>query len=174
MAFYARPEDLFDQRLTQNGDGTGNDNANGNYSPGSPGVFSVNPQPSQVLEIFSFQFTLVCATEFGATDYGDGSSLVNGITVTIEDNSGVIHDMLGGQIITTNAGWQAFIDVDTIIERRLSTAAYTGEAVFLATYGRPIRLFGDLGHKFVITYKDDMTSRLTDQVASVAGVVVDN
>ena len=174
MAFYARPKDLFDQRLTENGDGTGNDNANSNYSPGSPGVFFVQPGEDQVLEIFSFQFTLVCDTEFGATDYGDGASLVNGITVTIEDGSGVIHDMLGGQIITTNAGWQTFIDVNTIIERRLSTAAYTGEAIFLATYGRPIRLFGELGHKFVITYKDDMTSRLTDQIASLAGVVVDH
>ena len=159
---------MFDQRLTEVGDGTGNSNANGIYTVGAPGEFFVQPPDGEYYDIFSFRYTFTSAGVFSATGYGDGAILTNGVKVTIENATTIIHDMLGG-VINTNAGWGTFIDIDTIIEKQNDPAALTGEAIFVATYGQPFRLFGSLNQKLVVTYQDDMDARLTNQICSVAG-----
>ena len=171
MAFYVRPKDLLDQLMTENGDGTGNASATAAYSPGIPGEFYIQPPLGEYYEIFSFRFTFTTATSFEATGYGDGASLLNGVKIFIDDGTTVVHDMLAGFTIKTNAAWGTFIDVDTIIENNNNPAALTGETIFIANYGQPIRLFGSQNHRFVVKYEDDMTSRVTEQICSIGGTV---
>lgn len=174
MAFYIRPQDALDQRLTENGDGTGNDSAIGAYSVGSPGVFYVQPAADLYYDLFELEFTFTTATPFEAGGYGIGVALTNGITITVEgktEESGsdvVIQDIINGTI-KTNAGWGVALDIDTLIETGNSPGVLTGKTLFVARYGKPLRLFGKFDQRLVITYQDDMSSRVTSQITSVSG-----
>ena len=170
MSFYIRSKDLLDQKFTVNGDGTGNENANGVYTPGAPGVFYVQPPTDKYYDLFEFEFTFVTASAFEASGYGTGAQLTNGIKLTLEDDSGVIHDLLDG-VITTNAGWGVVIDIDTLLDPGPNPGVLTGKALFVARFGKPIRIFGSKNQRIVMTYQDDMSIRVTDQVSAVSGEV---
>ena len=168
MAFYVRPSNLLDQKLTINGDGTGNDNATGVYTPGSPGFFYVQPSNDTYYDLFELEFTFTTTTAFEASGYGNGAALTNGITLTVDDDSGTIHDVLNGTVVT-NAGWGVVLDIDTLLEPGNNPGILTGKTLFVARFGKPIRLFGSLNQRIALTYQDDMSGRVTNQIASVAG-----
>jgi hypothetical protein len=170
MSFYIRGKDLLDQKFTVNGDGTGNENANGVYTPGAPGIFYIQPPVDTYYDLFEFEFTFVTSSAFEASGYGNGAQLTNGVKLTIEDDSGVVHDLLNG-VITTNAGWGVLIDIDTLLEPGVNPGVLTGKSLFVARFGKPVRIFGSKNQRIVITYQDDMSSRVTDQVAAISGEV---
>jgi hypothetical protein len=168
MAFYVRPSNLLDQKLTENGDGTGNDSAVGSYTPGAPGLFYAQPPSGTYYDLFELELTFTTATGFEASQYGNGAVLTNGITITVDDDTQTIHDILNGAI-TTNAGWGVVLDIDTLIEPGNSSGILTGKTLFVARFGKPIRLIGSLNHRIVVSYQDDMSTRVTAQIVSVAG-----
>lgn len=168
MGFYVRPSNLLDQKLTINGDGTGNDNATGIYSPGSPGLFYAQPESGIYYDLFELEFTFTTSTAFEASGYGNGAALTNGIKLTVDDDTTTIHDILNG-VINTNAGWGVVLDIDTLLEPGNSPGVLTGKTLFVARFGKPIRLTGSLNQRITIAYQDDMSTRVTSQVTSVAG-----
>ena len=94
---------MINRYLDTNGDGTGTQQANGDYS--------VTPE--------DFKFTAVNVTElarvivfiedtsgFGADDYGDiAGGLTNGIEIKVYRNDSTVDDLLDGITIKNNAGW---------------------------------------------------------------------
>lgn len=169
MSPFVRPRDILAQRLTENGDGTGNANANQDYSGGSLTKFFVQPANDQSFELHTFGIIIRTATAFEAGEYGDGAELEEGISLTIEDDTGIIHDFLAGDKIRVNAGWGIILLIDSIISSPNSPALLTGSDAFRATVGDPIRIVGSLNQRIVITLNDNMTTRLTDQEFAVTG-----
>lgn len=169
MSSFVRPRDLLAQRFTVNGDGTGNSNANQDYSGGSLTKFFVQPVLGDVYELYTFGMIIKTATAFEAGEYGDGVELLVGVSMTIEDDTGVIHDFLDGGKIKSNGGWGIVLDVDPIIASPNSPASLTGMDVFKITSGDPVRIVGKLKQRIVITLNDNMSTRVTDQEFAVTG-----
>lgn len=175
MQPYIRPMDILDHKCTVDGTPGGDADATGNYSGGGLGEtkFFVEPGPTETFELYSFNLIMTTATAYEAGEYGDGAALATGISLTLEgepgDDDKLLHDLLGGGAITTNAAWGVVLNIDSVIQSPNSPALMTGTDNFVASIGAPVRIVGALNQRFVVTLNDDMTSILTGQQFSVSG-----
>lgn len=145
--------------LDTNGDGSGTENANGDYSS-TPGVFYFQNVNRGAL-INRMNVSVYDTKGIEAEEYGNlGSALGNGIRVQVtdsDDNEIVAVD--GGLAITFNAGW-AFNNYDVSLVDFGNT---TNEAVLCrwSFYKSGLPLMIPAGYKFKVTCNDDLQGLIT-------------
>ena len=151
MAF--GPEDAIYRFLDTNGNGTGTQNAVGDYSV-TPDEFYY--QADHECSIFRLVIHIEDTTGFQAQDYGNiTSGLANGYSLETKDIGGTqTLDLCDGQVIKTNAEIGRFCyDVD------LKTWGAGNEVLqarwTFAKAGRPLHL--QAGERLSITFNDDFT-----------------
>ena len=101
------------QFLSTNGDGSGDINANGDYSV-TPGEFYISPPPYHKAVLERMILEIEDTNGFASTDYGNiTGALPNGVRIQALKGGVVQCEYDGGQPITTNAGWSTIMyDVD--------------------------------------------------------------
>ena len=100
-----QPQEKLYQCLTDIGDGTGVNNAVGNYSSDMFEIFIANAE--RAIQISTIMVGIRDVGNFRQDRYGAMSALTNGIRVKIKDDLGAtLLDMTSGIPIRTNGGWQ--------------------------------------------------------------------
>lgn len=144
------------QFLTINGDGTGNNNANGDYSV-TPATFFIQPASDEIMIIHELYIHLVNSGAFPATVYASlGAALTNGVDILltndrssglsilpekIKTNDDFMHFGLGGfQLVNFSGG------IDAI-----------GASFKSSSFGMPITLVGSKSHKIEVILNDNLT-----------------
>jgi hypothetical protein len=97
----------FTQYADEDGDGTGNNNANGDYSGANAEEFFIQPGPDQIILVNRAIIFIEDDGGFRADHYGVlGAALANGIMVQLQTKTGgVITDYTDGFPIKANADW---------------------------------------------------------------------
>ena len=148
----------------------GSANVTGDYSTTAK-KFYVNPSLSQNYILYSFFMNLAVAGDIAAYGYGDGLELTNGINITIEDADGtILTQVLSSIPIKTNVDWGRFVDFDNTIDKGTGNAQLTGDTLFVAEYGLPLKLFGALGHRLVLTFNDNFSATGNEMLIHYFGV----
>lgn len=143
--------------LDENGNGSGNKNANGNYA-GSPTRFFIQPPAD---EVFFLNRMIVLLEDGGSIDaggWGNGAALTNGVECDLRDPiNDILTDLFDGLPLLTNAGWAQFCyDV-----RSTDFGAgnnYLGVRWTFTKSGRPLVLRGSKQESFGITFNDNVTN----------------
>lgn len=154
--------------LDTNGDGTGDKNANGDYSV-TEGIFYIKPPVGEVYEIHRIIASIEDTAGMQAQEFGNlGAPLTNGLVLRLSDDTGVLADITDGLPVKTNAQFgQISYDVE------LKTWG-SGNELLLVRFtfeksGQPIILRGDLGEKIEVVCNDNL-SGLLSQYFSVQGL----
>jgi len=141
--------------FSENGDGTGVTNANGNYSA-LPLSLKIAPPESQNYKIGRIMIELVGTGNFKIDEYGNGPPLDNGIVATVENPSGVLYTLTAFPIQTT-MDWAGHCYDLTILglpgNVQCASVAWSFEH-----YGTTVRLRGDDGHFMRLLFQDDLTA----------------
>ncbi len=152
------------QYLDTDGDGTGTNNAIGDYT--TPDDFYMQPAAGEDVLVARLIVHIADAT-IKAGDYGALSALSNGVDLTVVLD-GTTFNLDGGVAVTTNAGWGSLcFDV----EQKSWSASPTQESLvirytfdkFFHDQARPasakdgILLQGHRDDKLVITLSDNLT-----------------
>lgn len=95
------------QNVSSVGDGTGVINLIG----AAPAAYTVTPGAGEKIRLKRLNMLQIDANFNNATGYGAGSALTNGITITVENGSGVIKDYTPEPIKTTYE-WALLAGVD--------------------------------------------------------------
>lgn len=137
-----------------NGDGTGSDNANGDYS-GAEEIFYIEPPAGEIWRVARMIVHIEDATAMWAARYGGEAALGTGVVVRVQDDSGTIIDLTDAIPVKTNAQWAAMcFDVDV-------KAWGTGTELLAVRWtftkaGQFIRLDGDSNERLEIVLNDDL------------------
>jgi hypothetical protein len=103
------PADTILQFLTPNGDGTGTNQATGDYTvaTGTPTRFYIEVPAGQSYDLHVLYVSISDDNGMLASEYGNlNTVLANGITLDVRDeNDTVILDMMAGHPVTTNGEW---------------------------------------------------------------------
>lgn len=148
--------------LDINGDGSGNENANGNYSV-TPETFYIQPPEGEIYEIHRLVISIEDTNNFQAEEYGDlGSALTNGIQVRLQDDSGTISDYTNGSKVKTNAQWGGLCyDVD-VKSWGAGNELLVARITFVKA-GQPILLRGDHNERLEIVLSDNLSGLISHQ-----------
>jgi len=165
------PTFTFIQMMTPSGDGSGNVNMNGNFSPGAPGFFFVECPPGFGIVIQNINIIIVDDGDFSIDGFGKASAaLINGIEIEQRFN-GVVRLPLSGFRFRRNYEWLAAAQFD--IDVSLKDFWGSGRALairsnFAPDFGATIerRPTDYLG----IRLRDNLTF-LTAMIASVRGTI---
>lgn len=147
----------FFRYLDTNGDGTGDENAIGDYGT-TPDVFFIQPAEGQIMLLSRIIVFVEDAKGFLADIYGGSlaPALTNGITMKVVDDKGTQIDLTNGQPIKTNSQWsQICYDAQLIDWGAGSNDAMAVRFTF-AKSGSVIRLEGDKNERFEIGLSDSM------------------
>ena len=149
--------------LDTNGDGTGTENAIGNYSAGTGEIFFIQPAPG---EIFRIERMLVYLRgkkgDIKLDRYGKDSALTTGIRVRTQNDNGTIIDLTNGDTIKRFGGWmKVCFDVAA---PGVENVDYADQNIFGARWtfsraGYPIRLVGDNNERLEVVLNDNFTGR---------------
>lgn len=152
------------------GDGSGDKNANGNFS-GTPVEFKIVPT---VKEVFSIERMIVHISDtsidtaaYGATAAG---ALANGIEVKVMRKSEVLLDLTDGVPIKILAHWGR-VCYDTSPDRPGGDNQFITFRLTFAKSGIPIILSGEHGDRLVVILNDNFT-HLIDHRFHVQGSIV--
>lgn len=153
--------------LDENGDGTGNKDATGNYS-GAVTEFKITPPSDKVFRISRLIVAIRDGNGMSPQEYGNlGTSLSNGISMQIRDASGTVENITDDLPITTNAEW-AQLAFDSEISNYGSGNEYVRVRLTFANAGFPLRIDGTAGQYFAILLNDNL-SGLTQHRFAVEG-----
>ena len=149
------------------GDGSGDIEMLGDYSGGGIEEFFIAPTAGEVFVLHRMIIQICDAGIFPSSKYGFNVVLANGIRLEVQNQSGIIYDLLDGQPVKTNSQWErhsydVHIDAFTVGDNHL------GVNFVFAESGSAILLRGDRGEKLVCTLNDDY-SDLTGHVMKVHG-----
>ncbi len=151
------PQRILEYRfLDINGDGTGTDNAIGNYS-GAEEIFYIQPPAGTVYRIARMIVNIEDGPTMRAEHYGAlGTALAVGVVLRVSDDSGVIMDITDDIPVTTNAQWAAMcFDID-LKEWGAGDELLAVRWTFTKA-GQFIRLDGDNNERLEIVLNDDLT-----------------
>lgn len=152
------------QFLDENGDGTGNKQAVGDYTGGGlgPTKFFIKPAPGETFYIYRIIITL---SDSGALDsglYGNNIALSNGYE--IQKTNGVVvvdgGDFTGGISLKTNGQISEIMYDVTRLEFGSGDEYLTGRFSFDKA-GQPLELVGDDGDELAIVFSDDLSGLVT-------------
>ena len=141
------------------GDGSGVDNAIGDYSI-TPKSFKIAPA---VGETFSVERMIVYIRDTGSFDadkYGNNITLTNGITIRVKTDIGgadTTHwDVTDNLPIKSNSGWKRLMHDELVSAYGIGDESVTYRYTF-ARDGSPIILEGDNGDELQIILNDNFT-----------------
>lgn len=143
------------RHLDTNGDGSGDVNANGDYSAVAK-RFYIQPPAGERFDIYRVVGMIEDTQGFRAENYGHlPDPLENGIIIRVQDDDGTKVDITDGRPIKRNADWGSrCYDVD------LKTWGVGNEyLVFRWTFercGSPEFLNGDLNERLEMVFNDDL------------------
>ena len=147
--------DLFNLHLDTNGDGTGNKNANGNYSAVET-RFTRAPGAGKILRIHKLIVAIEDSLGFSTSKYGNIAALTAGIGVEITGDNRDTIDLLDGLQIKSNGDW-AHNSFDVTLKEW-----GTGDELLVVRwdfgkFGAPIRLIGSSNDAFEVILNDNLT-----------------
>lgn len=146
------------QHLDINGDGTGNNNAIGDYS-GAEEIFYFQPAPGTIARI-TRMIVLVRGpkTSFYTDSYGSVGELTNGVTVRVQDDLGTVVPLTNGIPIKTNGNWGHFcFDAEVYPSSVGNNDTYLRVRWTFEKAGYPLRLVGDNNERLEVVLNDDFT-----------------
>ncbi len=152
-----------DKTLDENGDGTGNRSAIGNYSLISPGIFFIQPPPNEIYVINTIIITILDNGTQNYNDYGSiGGGLSNGILVDISDDTGIVRDLTSGLPLINNFRL-------TVSSSEYRAVNYDGgidafQGIWNLNINQaPIKLYGDQGTRLNVTCRDNLSTLVGHQ-----------
>ena len=152
------------------GDGSGDKNANGDFS-GAPVEFKIVPTAKEVFSIermiVHVRDTSIDTAAYGATVAG---ALVNGIEMKVMRKSEVLLNLTDGVPIKVLGHWSR-VCYDTSPDRAGGDNQFIAFRLTFAKSGIPIILSGEHGDRLVVILNDDF-SHLIDHRFHVQGVQV--
>lgn len=148
--------DLIQRFLDTNGDGTGDVNANGNYS-GAEEIFYIQPPPGEVFYIYRMMVAIRDSGGIRFEEYGNiATGLTNGVSIRVQDDSGTKLSLTDAVPILNNAAW-GYHSYDVSIASAGSGDDFVSVRWTFARSGQVIRLDGDLNQRFEVVLNDNLT-----------------
>jgi hypothetical protein len=142
--------------LTENGDGTGEDNAIGDYSLAEE-VFFMTPPTEYSYFIKTMTVQVQDSPNMRAEYYGDlGAALTNGIVVRLSSNGNVTQTLSDNLKIKKNADWAAHCSNTQLLTWGAGDEMLIAEWDFERN-GIPIHLNGASNDKLEIVMNDDFS-----------------
>ena len=142
--------------LDDAGDGSGNSNANGNYSAAEE-IFFIQPAPGEIFRIERMIVNVRDSAGFRADKYGDISGgLSTGIEVRVQNDGGTILSLTNGINIKTNGDW-AGVCYDANLYKEGAGDDYLAVRWTFSRAGYPLRLVGDNNERLEIVLNDDLS-----------------
>jgi len=145
--------------LDTNGDGSGTDNANGDYSS-SEEIFYIQPPAGQIFRLERMLiFMRMKKGDFNFDQYGKDQVLSTGISVRVQNDSETIIDLTNGIPIKRFGDWiRVCFDVDPAggdINQDYNEDVMVGARWTFSKAGYPIRLVGDNNERLEVVLNDD-------------------
>jgi len=147
---------IISRYLDDVGDGSGNKNANGDYT--TPDIFFIQPGAGEIYRIARLIISVEDGTGFTAVKYGNLAALTNGIQIRVQGDSGTIIDLTDNVPIKSNSHYgRTCYDValkDWGAGDQLLCARWTFEK-----HGQMLRLDGDAdgGERLEVLLSDNFT-----------------
>ena len=155
--------------LDINGDGTGNNNANGNYSgAGNEEIFYIQPPAGQIFRIERMLIYIrVKKGDFKFDLYGKDQTLSAGITVRTQNDVGTITDYTNGIPIKKFGGWMR-VCFDVVpaggdLNVDFGDDAIAGARWTFSKGGYPLRLVGDNNERLEVILNDNFSGKEIDE-----------
>lgn len=145
---------IISQCLDVTGDGTGNNNANGDYSS-TAGTFKIAPSSSEIYRISRMIVYIQDTGSFDAGSYGNNITLTNGIDVEY-DYDGSVVDLLGNYNVKTTGDWAARCHDVNLGSYGVGDEYVSVRWTFLKS-GQYIRLDGSQSQELRIICNDNLT-----------------
>lgn len=173
---YISPQNRLYRFLSDNGDGTGNIDAIGDYSA-TPYRLFCEPPAGQIFQLNRILITVKDTGSFDSGGYGNGIALPvglkAGLAVGLPDGS-LREDFLEGPPIKTNGDYHIWAGVDVAISSFGQGDEYLSVRWTFSKGGgidgEPIFLDGDKGEKLFIEFNDDFTG-LNQHLFQVQGIL---
>lgn len=151
---------ILNQFLDLSGNGTGNKNANGNYSA-LPTAFFIKPPTNKLYVIARMIVFIRDAGSLDSGKYGNNINLTNGILVQRKDGVGVLeNDFTDGVPIIKNTDWAKYCYDLNLLNFGSGDEAYTVRWTFAATGQRGVVLNGAIGESFLVLLNDNFSGLL--------------
>lgn len=146
-----KKENAVYQNVSSVGDGTGVINLIG----AAPAAYTVTPASGTIYRLKRMTLLQIDGSFNPATGYGAGNALTNGITITVENGSGIIKNYTPEPIKTTHE-WGLLAGVDSVIVGGAGADANLVRWTFAAGSGN-IDLDGSSGEFLKIDFGDIMS-----------------
>ncbi len=151
------PASLIRRFLDVDGDGTGVNDAIGDYSRMAEAeAFYIQPPAGTIYIIERMIVFVEDAGTFDSGSYGNGITLATGVVVRIQNDSGTLHDLTAGIAIKTNPQWGQCC-YDAVVSKYGSGNESLSVRWTFAKGGYPLRLIGDNNERLEILLHDDFT-----------------
>ncbi len=147
---YSDPIPLI-QYLSDVGDGSGNVNANGDYT--TPDMFFIQPAADEIMEIEKLIIHITDGGVLAIGSYGALSALTNGIEILVT-NEGSISRSIVPEVLKTN-GDLLHLGPDSSIYN--FTSSIDAIIATLDFGNKPLILDGSQGHKIEVLLSDNLT-----------------
>ena len=142
--------------LDVDGDGTGNTQANGNYSV-TPEIFYIQPAAGEILRISRMIISYTDAGGMTNNEYGNiGAALTNGVIVRKQNNSGTLNLITGTLPVKINSDWGAHCYDFKVLQYGAGNDLALARWTFKES-GAPIRLVGDNNERLEVLLNDNFT-----------------
>ena len=163
---------LFLYRLldTNGGDGTGVNNAIGDYLS-SQEIFYIQPPPNVTYVIARMMIEIEDATPFDSGFYGSAITLTNGIFTRISNDTTTIVDMTNNAPIKTNSHW-GLLCYDTSLSNYGSGNNFLHARCTFKKSGQSVILRGNFNERLEVVLNDDFTD-LTGHRFQVQGYSIE-
>ena len=140
--------------LDENGDGSGNNNAIGNYAAAATDFF-IQPGEGERFDIARLIPSISDSAAFSGTSYGGIGALTNGVRLLKLDSGGnILFDYTAGDTVKSNAGWSAYC-YDVTISNFGPGLNYLAARWTFTKGGAPITLRDQ--QQLVIRLNDDLS-----------------
>ena len=148
---------MISQFLDTNGNGTGTNNAIGDYSSAAE-EFYFQPSSGETYSISRMIVTIEDTSGFSAQEYGNlGAALTNGITIKVMDGETVDQNLTEVPIIK-NGQWPMYCHDSTLHTYGAGDEVLTSRWTF-AKSGQSLNLSS--AQKLVVTLNDDFTGLIS-------------
>jgi len=156
MGLKWQPEDVVFHFADTVGDGSGVEDAIGDYSSAAT-PFMLKPAANELVHCERMVVTVRDSGSMDSGGYGNGAALTNGIKVRVMDDSGIVNDITGNQVIKTNEDWGKFCHDVSEVSRGAGDTYVSVRWTFAKT-GKPLDVRGNAGEWLEILCNDDLTN----------------
>lgn len=151
------PGTPFSQFLSTGGDGTGQTNANGDYST-EAAEFLIRPnERTGILYVWRILITVRDGAPFNASGYGGiGAGLNNGVSLLWQRRGELVNDFMDGVPVKANADYARQM-CNLQISSFGAGDDYLAAICQMSGFGKPVTLDPSKGDTLGITFTDDLS-----------------